>query len=78
MAAHNEFGKAGEQMAAEWLEHAWISIDFPQLEICAVMKWILLPARDEVLHFIEVKSRHDDIFGQAGRLGGLEEKEGIC
>jgi len=63
MAAHNEFGKAGEQMAAEWLEQRgfqlisrnWKSGRF-ELDIIA--------SRADVLHFIEVKSRHDDRFGK--------------
>ena len=62
MAAHNEFGKAGEQMAAEWLEQRgfqlisrnWKSGRY-ELDIIA--------NREGVLHFIEVKSRHDDLFG---------------
>ncbi len=63
MAAHNEFGKAGEQMAVEWLEQRgfrlisrnWKSGRF-ELDIVA--------SHGEVLHFIEVKSRHDDQFGK--------------
>jgi len=63
MAAHNEFGRAGEQMAAEWLkQHGfqlicqnWKSGRF-ELDIVA--------SRAEVLHFIEVKSRHGDLFGK--------------
>ncbi len=63
MAAHNEFGKAGEQMAVEWLEQQgfrlisrnWKSGRY-ELDIIA--------SRADVLHFIEVKSRHDDLFGK--------------
>jgi len=63
MAAHNEFGKAGEQMAVEWLEQRgfrlisrnWKSGRF-ELDIVA--------SRGEVLQFIEVKSRNDDQFGK--------------
>jgi putative endonuclease len=63
MAAHNEFGKEGEQMAAEWLElrgfqlisRNWRSARY-EVDIIA--------SRDGVLHFIEVKSRHDDLFGK--------------
>jgi putative endonuclease len=62
MAAHNEFGKAGEQMAAEWLEqHGFHLISrnwkFARYEVD------IIASRDEILHFIEVKSRHDDLFG---------------
>ena len=63
MAAHNEFGKEGEQMAAEWLElrgfqlisRNWRSARY-EVDIIA--------SRDGILHFIEVKSRHDDLFGK--------------
>ena len=62
MAAHNKFGKAGEEMAAEWLcRHGfellarnWRSGRF-EIDIIA--------SRNAVLHFVEVKSRHDDLFG---------------
>ncbi|HEY4153999.1 MAG TPA: YraN family protein [Puia sp.] len=62
MAAHNEFGKAGEEMAAGWLCRKgfhllamnWKSARF-EIDIIA--------SRGGVLHFIEVKTRHDDRFG---------------
>jgi putative endonuclease len=63
MAAHNEFGKAGEQMAAEWLELRGFHI------ICRNWRYRryeidIIASKDRVLHFIEVKSRHDDLFGK--------------
>jgi putative endonuclease len=63
MAAHNEFGKAGEQMAAEWLvRHGFQLISrnwkFARYEVD------IIASREGVLHFIEVKSRHDDAFGK--------------
>jgi putative endonuclease len=63
MAAHNEFGKAGEQMAAEWLvQHGFQLISrnwkFARYEVD------IIASREGVLHFIEVKSRHDDVFGK--------------
>ncbi|HLA57276.1 MAG TPA: YraN family protein [Puia sp.] len=63
MAAHNEFGKAGEQMAAEWLELHGFQIvcrnwRFRRYEVD------IIASRDRILHFIEVKSRHDDLFGK--------------
>jgi putative endonuclease len=63
MAAHNEFGKAGEQMAAEWLiQHGFQLISrnwkFARYEVD------IIASREGVLHFIEVKSRHDDAFGK--------------
>jgi putative endonuclease len=62
MAEHNEFGKAGETMAADWLAEQgflliarnWKSGRY-ELDIIA--------SKAETLHFIEVKSRHDDVFG---------------
>ena len=63
MAAHNEFGKAGEQMAADWLaQHGFQIIcrnwRYRRLEVD------IIASRDQTLHFIEVKSRHDDLFGK--------------
>ena len=62
MAAHNEFGKAGEGMAANWL----MGKGFRLLEV----NWKfgryevdIIASRKGILHFIEVKSRHDDLFG---------------
>jgi putative endonuclease len=63
MAAHHEFGKAGEQMAAKWLElhgfqlisRNWKSGRY-EVDIIA--------SREGILHFIEVKSRHDDLYGK--------------
>jgi putative endonuclease len=63
MAAHNEFGKVGEQMAADWLElHGFQIIcrnwRYRRLEVD------IIASRNQTLHFIEVKSRHDDLFGK--------------
>jgi putative endonuclease len=63
MAAHHDFGKAGEQMAAEWLEQRGFRLitrnwKFARYEVD------IIASRQEVLHFIEVKSRHDDQFGK--------------
>jgi putative endonuclease len=63
MAAHHEFGKAGEQMAAEWLvQHGFelISRNWKS----ARYEVDIIASRNQVLHFIEVKSRHDDLFGK--------------
>jgi putative endonuclease len=63
MAAHNEFGKAGEEMAVEWLiQHGFQLISrnwkFARYEVD------IIASREGILHFIEVKSRHDDVFGK--------------
>jgi putative endonuclease len=54
MAAHNEFGKAGEEMAAEWLCQRGFQL--------LALNWKsgryevdIVASREEVLHFIEVK-----------------------
>jgi putative endonuclease len=63
MAAHHEFGKACEQMAAEWLvQHGFelISRNWKS----ARYEVDIIASRNQVLHFIEVKSRHDDLFGK--------------
>jgi putative endonuclease len=62
MAAHNEFGKSGEQMAAEWLIVSGFQLisrnwRFGRYELD------IIATRNDVLHFIEVKSRRDDHFG---------------
>ncbi len=72
MAAHNEFGKAGEQMAADWLELQGFQI------VCRNWRYRryevdIIASRDRTLHFIEVKSRHDDLFGKPRRLGKPEK-----
>jgi len=63
MAAHNDFGKAGEQLAAEWLEVNGFQI------VCRNWRYRrcevdIIATREQILHFIEVKSRHDDLFGK--------------
>lgn len=62
MAAHNEFGKAGEGMAADWLIHKGFRLldvnwKYGRYEVD------IIASRNGILHFIEVKSRHDDRFG---------------
>jgi putative endonuclease len=63
MAAHNEFGKAGEEMAARWLAGKGFHL--------LVTNWKsgryevdIVASRNGALHFIEVKARHDDRFGK--------------
>ena len=63
MAAHNEFGKAGEQMAAEWLEQRGFQLIFRNWKH-GRYEVDIIASREDVLHFIEVKSRHDDLFGK--------------
>ena len=63
MAAHNEFGKAGEQMAAEWLEQRGFQLIFRNWKF-ARYEVDIIAARVDILHFIEVKSRHNDLFGK--------------
>ena len=62
MAAHNEFGKAGEEMAAEWLEQRGFQLISRNWK-SARYEVDIIACRQGVLHFIEVKSRHDDQFG---------------
>jgi putative endonuclease len=63
MAAHNEFGKAGEQMAAEWLERQGFHLIFRNWKF-ARYELDVIASRNGILHFIEVKSRHGDLFGK--------------
>jgi putative endonuclease len=62
MAAHNEFGKAGEQMAAEWLELRGFQLVFRNWK-SGRYEVDIIASRAGILHLIEVKSRHDDLFG---------------
>ena len=62
MAAHNKFGKAGEEMAAEWLRRRGFQL-LAQNWRSARFEIDIIASKDEVLHFIEVKARHDDRFG---------------
>ncbi len=62
MATHNELGKKGELIAAQWLSvhgyeiihknwrHAHVEVD-------------IIASKEELLHFIEVKSRSNNMFG---------------
>ena len=63
MAAHNEFGKAGEQMAVEWLLERGFQLVSRNWKF-ARYELDIIASRDGILHFIEVKSRHDDLFGK--------------
>ena len=63
MAAHNEFGKAGEQMAAEWLEQRGFHLIFRNWKY-ARYEVDIIAGKEGILHFIEVKSRHGDLFGK--------------
>jgi putative endonuclease len=62
MAAHNKFGRDGELMAAEWLGRHGFEL--------LVLNWRsgrleidIIASKNNVLHFVEVKSRHGDLFG---------------
>lgn len=62
MAEHNEFGTAGEDMAARWLKEKGYEIlyrnwRYKQYEID------IIALKDKCLHIIEVKSRHYSSFG---------------
>jgi putative endonuclease len=63
MAAHNEFGKAGEEMAVKWLERRGFQLISRNWKY-ARYEVDIIASRAAVLHFIEVKSRHDDLFGK--------------
>jgi putative endonuclease len=62
MARHNDIGKMGELMAAEWLKQQGYSIldlnwrhSYYEIDIVA--------SRNNLLHFIEVKTRNSLAFG---------------
>ena len=62
MASHNEFGKTGEEMAAQWLvQHGYAILhrnwrhSHHEIDIIAV--------KNEKLHIVEVKARNFSPFG---------------
>jgi putative endonuclease len=62
MAKHLETGKQGEEMAAEWLQSQGFKLlhrnwkhSYFELDVVAV--------KNNILHFIEVKTRTTDTFG---------------
>lgn len=62
MAAHNETGKEGEKLAAEWLRTKGFTIlhcnwrhSYYEIDIIAT--------KGKFLHFVEVKARHATSFG---------------
>lgn len=62
MAAHNETGKKGEQLATDWLEAHGFNI--LHRNWCWYRYEVdVIAARDQVLHFIEVKTRRSYTFG---------------
>jgi putative endonuclease len=63
MAAHNEFGKAGEQLAAEWLEQRGFQLISRNWK-SGRYEVDIIASRNGILHLVEVKSRHDDLFGK--------------
>jgi putative endonuclease len=62
MAMHNELGKEGEKMAVEWLKEKGYEIlhinwRYSYYEIDVIAR------KNEKLHFVEVKARKNDTFG---------------
>lgn len=61
MAWHNETGKTGEKLAADWLEKKalpfWKKLRHKRLEVDIIAE------KDNLLHFIEVKSRSSQNYG---------------
>lgn len=62
MASHNELGKAGEEMAAQWLVANGYSLlhrnwrhSYHEIDIIAT--------KDRFLHFVEVKARKASLYG---------------
>ena len=64
MAEHNELGKTGEQLAAEYLKTKGFEVletnwRFKQYELDLIVK---MPNRDTIV-FVEVKTRQTNYFG---------------
>jgi putative endonuclease len=62
MALHNELGRKGEQLAEEHLTKLGYTILFRNWR-CRRYEIDIIATRDNILHFIEVKTRRSDSFG---------------
>jgi putative endonuclease len=62
MAAHNELGKKGESLAASWLRIHGYELLFQNWRH-AHFELDLIARKEQILHFIEVKSRTSQKFG---------------
>jgi putative endonuclease len=62
MAAHHEFGKAGELMAAEWLKIQGFHLIYRNWKY-GRYEIDIIASKGDTLHIIEVKSRKDTRFG---------------
>jgi len=73
MAEHNDLGKAGEALAVKYLENKGYTIlhtnwrnRFEELDIVA--------QHNQMLIFVEVKTRRNDFFGQPEEQVGLKKQ----
>ena len=62
MAEHQEFGRWGETLAAEWLEAGGFTI-LHRNWTCGKLEIDLIATRGKYLHVVEVKTRHGHDFG---------------
>jgi len=62
MAAHNELGKKGEELAVAWLIQRGYELLFQNWRH-SHLELDIIASKEEVLHFIEVKSRTNQKFG---------------
>ena len=62
MAEHNETGKTGELLAAEWLRENQYNILFVNWRYSRY-EIDIIASRNDILHFIEVKTRSNVAFG---------------
>ena len=62
MAAHNDLGKKGEEMAAQWLQlHSYVILHYNWRYLRAEVD--IIASKNKTLHFVEVKTRKTEEFG---------------
>jgi putative endonuclease len=63
LATHNLLGKEGEALAAKWLQEKGYNILYKNWRH-SYYEVDIIAGKDQVLHFIEVKTRRNNNFGQ--------------
>lgn len=76
MAEHNELGKYGEQLAAQYLQRHGYELLATNVR-CRFGEIDLIAARSGFLVFVEVKQRKSDLYGTAGAYVDVRKQQRI-
>ena len=76
MAEHNELGKYGEQLAAQYLQRHGYELLAANVR-CRFGEIDLIAARDGFLIFVEVKQRKSDAYGTAGAFVDARKQQRV-